>query len=125
MYFSTVNWYDFYTGKQYKPGTYRLQNVKITDRIPLFIAENSTILFQDSELVRSTRNLTNKYSLISGLKLDQKNSNSTNKYYTAEGRHSSLEDFYENVPKVDLCWKQSCAYKFFLNLTITQSVKQL
>lgn len=37
IYFSSVNWFDLYTGKEYKPGTHRLENIKLTDKVPLFI----------------------------------------------------------------------------------------
>ena len=37
VYFSSVNWFNFYDGTMYKPGTAHIDNVQITDPIPLFI----------------------------------------------------------------------------------------
>lgn len=37
VYFTTSHWYDLYNGKRYAPGTSRIDDVKLTDLVPLFI----------------------------------------------------------------------------------------
>ena len=66
VYFTTVNWYNYYDGKMYKPGTHNIENVQITDRIPLYIREGSAILSQKTENVRSSRDLDNVFQMVIG-----------------------------------------------------------
>lgn len=79
VYFTSVNWYDFHTGQLYKPATYRIDNIKLTDKVPLYLRENSVVLIQDASSVRSTKDLGNKFTLMAGFHYDQGRSNATHK----------------------------------------------
>ena len=37
IYLPQSNWYHFHTGLKYGPGTHLLENVALTDKVPLFI----------------------------------------------------------------------------------------
>lgn len=124
IYFSSVNWFNFYTGQEYKPGTYRLEGVKLTDRVPLFLREGTFVLTQNTESVRSTKDLDNRFTLVAGLHFDTQRSNATFKYYSATGNHISLSD-YNNNSKIDLCLTQGCDYVFSILLTSTVNTRSL
>ena len=74
VYFPSGSWYNFYTGKQYMPGTYQIDNVSLTDKVPLFLREGTAILTQDTQFVRQTKDLGNIYQLVAGLKFDRSKS---------------------------------------------------
>lgn len=124
IYFSSANWFNFYTGQEYKPGTFRLDGVKLTDKVPLFLREGTMVLTQDTENVRSTKELNNRFTLVAGFHFDAARSNSTHKYYSAAGNHISLND-YNNNAKIDLCLSQGCDYVFNMLLTSTVNTRTL
>lgn len=78
-------WYDFYTGKQYGPGTHTISNVKLTDPVPLFLLEGSMIFTQNTEKVVNTKQLDNVFIVNMGLDFNEYLSNSTHDVYEAEG----------------------------------------
>jgi alpha-glucosidase (family GH31 glycosyl hydrolase) len=65
VYLPHYNWVDLFSGKKYLGNqTYVIQN-DLTDIIPIFIAEGFSLLLQDAEKIRSTKDLTNKFSIYS------------------------------------------------------------
>lgn len=124
VYFTSANWFNLYDGKEYKPGTSRIENVQLTDKIPLFLREGTMILTQNTENVRSTKDLGNKFTLVAGFHYDAQRSNTTHKLYSANGQHISLSD-YNIDSKIDQCLQQGCNYVFNLLLTQTASTRTL
>lgn len=124
IYFSSVNWFNLYTGEEYKPGTHRLDGVKLTDKVPLFLREGTFILTQNAENVRTSQDLTNRFTLVAGFHYDAQRSNSTHKYYSTAGNHISLND-YNDDHKIDLCLTQGCDYVFNMLLTETINTRSL
>ena len=37
VYLPESKWYNFHTGQQYLPGTFNLENVSLTDKVPVFL----------------------------------------------------------------------------------------
>lgn len=37
VYLPENKWYNFHTGQQYLPGTFTLENVSLTDKVPVFL----------------------------------------------------------------------------------------
>lgn len=124
VYFSSVNWFNFYTGQEYKPGTFRIDGVKLTDKVPLFLREGTFVLTQNTDTVRSTKDLDNRFTLVAGLHFDAQRSNATFRYYSASGNHISLNNYNDNT-KIDLCLTQGRDYVFNLLLTSTVSTRSL
>jgi hypothetical protein len=90
----------------------------------LFIREGTFVLTQNTDNVRSTKDLTNRFTLVAGLHYDSQRSNSTFKLYSAAGNHISLND-YNNNSKIDLCLTQGCDYVFNLLLSSSAQVRSL
>ncbi len=79
---------------------------------------------QKTDNVRTSKDLTNKFTLVVGFHYDNGRSNSTHKYYSAAGNHISLND-YNNNNKIDSCVAQGCDYVFNLLLTSTVNTRTL
>lgn len=124
VYFTSANWFNLYSGQEYRQGTSRIDNVQLTDKVPLFLREGTMILTQNTENVKSTKDLGNKFTLVAGFHYDAQRSNSTHKLYSANGQHISLSD-YNIDTKIDQCLQQGCNYIFNLLLTQTPSTRTL
>jgi hypothetical protein len=74
------------------------------------------ILTQNTDNVRSTKDLDNVYTLVAGFHYDNQISNNTHKYYSAGGNHISLQD-YNDDSLIDSCLAQGCDYNFNLLLS--------
>jgi alpha-glucosidase (family GH31 glycosyl hydrolase) len=61
VYLPDSKWHNFHTGQVYLPGTFSLENVSLTDKIPLYIKEGAAILTQNTQFVRQTRDLGNTF----------------------------------------------------------------
>lgn len=118
VYFTTVNWFDLYTGARYlRNQQYTISGVKLTDRVPLFIIEGSMILTQNTDNVKSTKDLDNVFILTATFTKDA-TSNATHLYYSSAGTHISLKDYNENS-KIEACLSLTCEY--FFNLLVSQN----
>lgn len=124
VYLPESKWYNFHTGQQYLPGTYTIDNVSLTDKVPLFMKEGSAILTQDTQGVRQTKQLGNIYQLVAGLKLDQSKSTDTSKVYQAHASILSIKDFNDDS-LVTRCISQGCTYSLNFILTVTESSRYL
>lgn len=82
------------------------------------------ILTQKTENVRSTKDLSNRFTLVAGFHFDTQRSNSTHRLYSANGNHISIEN-YNNDTKIDLCLSQGCDYVFNMLLTSTVNTRTL
>lgn len=107
VYFTTFNWFDLYTGKMYAPGTTKIENVQLTDKLPLFIREGGMILMQNTDKVRSTKDLDNQFHMVAGFHYDSKKSDPDHKLYEAQGSHISISD-YNDETRVNFCITQGC-----------------
>jgi len=67
VYLPQGNWYYFHTGVKYGPGTHLLENVALTDKVPLFIKEGFAIIAQDTTNVVNTKQLGNTFKILSGI----------------------------------------------------------
>ena len=72
VYLPANTWFDFHTGKAYKNGTTLIENVSLTDKVPLFIREGGALLVQNTEYVRQTKDLGNIFQLVAGFKRDNR-----------------------------------------------------
>lgn len=124
VYFTTVNWYNLYTGEMHPPGTGNIANVQLTDRLPLFLREGSMILAQDTGKVTSTKDLDNVFYMVAGFHFDQRRSDENHKVYEAQGSHISIFDYNDNT-RVSLCLSEGCEYTFNLVLETTSSTRTL
>ena len=113
VYFTSLNWYDFYTGKMYKPGTANIADVKLTDKLPLFLREGSMVLIQNTDNVKSTKDLGNDFHLVGGFFYNSRKSDEDIQFYEAQGSHISISD-YNDETKVTLCLSEGCEYTFNL-----------
>lgn len=59
VYFPTVNWYDFYSGKRYQKNKKAVIMSNLTDAVPMFIGEGYAVFTQNIENVKNTDDLTN------------------------------------------------------------------
>lgn len=82
------------------------------------------IFLQNTEHVRQTKDLNDRFTLVSGFHYDQQRSNATHRLYSSTGAHISLDD-YNNNSKIDLCVSQGCDYVFNLLLTVTGGTRSL
>ena len=124
VYFSTLSWFNFYDGTMYKPGTARIENVQITDRIPLFIREGEMVLTQNTDRVSSSKDLDNVFHMVMGCHFENTLSNATHKIYVAGGSHLSIRD-YNDETKLEFCILEGCQYTFGLRLEVTQNTRTL
>jgi alpha-glucosidase (family GH31 glycosyl hydrolase) len=124
VYLPESKWYNFHTGQQYLPGTYSIENVSLTEKVPLFMKEGSAILVQDTQFVRQTRDLGNIYQLVAGLKLDGSKSTDQIKYYRGSATILSIKDFNDDS-LVSRCISQGCAYSLNFILTVTEATRSL
>ena len=81
VYLPQGNWYYFHTGVKYGPGTHLLENVALTDKVPLFIKEGFAMIAQDTTNVVNTKQLGNTFKILSGMRYDTRRSNATTKVY--------------------------------------------
>jgi len=124
VYFTTAEWFDFYTGKIYYRGFSDISNVQLTDPVPLFLREGTLILTQNTDNVQSTKDLGNVFTLVVGFHLDANRSNITHKVYESTGAHISLDD-YSNDKKIDSCIAHGCDYFFNTVLRTTENTRVL
>ena len=115
VYFSTRNWFNFYDGTMYKPGTARIENVQMTDPVPLFIREGEMVLTQNTDSVSSSKDLDNVFHMVMGCYFENTLSNSTHKIYVAGGNQLSIRD-YNDETKLEFCILEGCQYTFGLRL---------
>jgi hypothetical protein len=73
-------------------------------------------MMQNTDNVRSTKDLGSLYTLVAAFHYDSGRSNTTHKLYSSAGNHLSLSD-YNNNQKIDQCLSQNCLYVFSLLLT--------
>lgn len=102
IYLPQTNWYCFHTGVKYTPGTHLLENVGLTDLVPLFVKEGFVMISQNTENVVNTKQLGNTFSILAGMRFDSRRSNDTTKVYEAIGSVLSIKN-YNDEPLVDLC----------------------
>lgn len=124
VYFPFSNWYNLHDGKFYKNGTSKIENVQLTDKLPLFLREGTVILMQNTDQVQSTKDLGNNFNLVAGFRRDNGKSNSTHQVYEAAGIHISIGD-YNDETKLQLCLAEGCEYTFNLVLTVTENSRSL
>lgn len=124
VYLPQSNWYDFHTGKKYTPGTHLLQNIGLTDLVPIFVREGFVMISQDTTNVVNTKQLNNRYTILSGMRYDTRRSNATTKIYEAVGGALSVKDLNDE-PLVDRCLKEGCEYVINLLARITNTERTL
>lgn len=124
VYFPSGNWYDFHTGRQFMPGTVQIDNVSLTDKVPLFLREGTGILTQDTQFVRQTRELGNIYQLVAGLKFDQSKSTDQIQYYRGTASILSIKDYNDDA-LVTRCISQGCTYSMNFLLTVSINARTL
>jgi alpha-glucosidase len=93
IYLPELKWYDFYTGKLYEKGHSKIENISLTDKVPMFIREGAAVLIQDTEYVLQTKDLGNVFHLVGGFHFDSKRSTDQIKYYSASMAHMSIKDY--------------------------------
>lgn len=93
VYFTTMDWYNLHDGTRYHPGTSMIENVKVTDKVPLFIREGAMILTQNTDDVLSTKDLQNNFQMVAGFHYNKQKSNETFSYYNAAGAHISILNY--------------------------------
>lgn len=104
IYLPQTNWYCFHTGVKYTPGTHLLENVGLTDLVPIFVKEGFVMISQNTENVVNTKQLGNAFSILAGMRFDSRRSNETTKVYEAVGSVLSIKN-YNDEPLVDLCYR--------------------
>lgn len=96
----------------------------MTDPVPLFIHEGGAIFTQNSENVRSTKDLDNTFQLVAGFRFEKQRSNDTYQFYSAVSNMLSIRD-YSDETKLEFCLFEGCEYAFNLLLTVTQNTRSL
>jgi alpha-glucosidase (family GH31 glycosyl hydrolase) len=124
VYLPEGNWYYFHTGIKYASGTHLIENVGLTDMVPLFLKEGVVMYKQDTTNVVNTKQLTNHFDLLAGVKFDTRRSNSTHKVYEATGSMLSIKD-YNNDALVDECSRQGCDYVIAFVVSISNTARTL
>ena len=119
-----MNWYNLHDGTQYKPGTVLIEDVKLTDKVPLFIREGAMILTQNTDSVSSTKDLDNKFTIVAGFHFNKQRSNDTFSVYNAAGAHISIGN-YNDETKLQLCMVEGCEYVFNLELEVTENTRTM
>lgn len=94
---------------KFGPGTHLLQNISLTDLVPIFVREGFVMISQDATDVRNTQQLGNSFVCLAGMRYDTRRSNSTTKVYEAVGTVLSIKD-YNDDSLVDLCIREGCEY---------------
>lgn len=117
VYLPESKWYNFHTGQQSLPGTFSLENVSLTDKLPVFLREGAAVLTQDTQFVRQTKDLGNIYQLVAGMKYDQSKSTDQTKYYHGVASILSIRDFNDDG-LVTRCISQGCLYTLNFLLTV-------
>lgn len=69
VYFPTVNWTNLYSGKVYLPGRSIIDNISLTDRVPIFLKAGYSVMMQEVGSVRNTKDLSNIFELRSSFVL--------------------------------------------------------
>lgn len=88
----------------------------MTDTLPLFISEGFTLLLQNTDYVRNTKQLDNIFTSYSGFKLSQKIGEK--QIYISNGIILSFDD-YNNNSKIDSCINiRNCYYIISMTLTV-------
>lgn len=118
VYLPQGNWYYFHTGVKFGPGTHLLENIGLTDKVPLFIKEGFAMIAQDTTNVVNTKQLGNTFKMLSGMRYDTRRSNSTTKVYESAGAMLSIKD-YNDDPLIDLCEREGCEYAFTMTARIS------
>ena len=103
--------------------THIIEN-KLTDPVPLFIREGTIVFSQNSDKVRSTKDLDSSYLLSINMHYDTRRSNSTHQVYEAVGAIISIKDLSDNS-LVDLCVRAGCDYVVNAVATITSLTRSL
>ena len=124
VYLPQGNWYYFHTGVKFGPGTHLLENIGLTDKVPLFIKEGFAMIAQDTTNVVNTKQLGNTFKMLSGMRYDTRRSNSTTKVYESAGAMLSIKD-YNDDPLIDLCEREGCEYAFTMTARISQAERSL
>jgi alpha-glucosidase (family GH31 glycosyl hydrolase) len=55
VYLPKYKWYNLHTGQMYEKGNITINNVTLTAKVPLYLAEGSAIFMQDTKLVTKTK----------------------------------------------------------------------
>jgi hypothetical protein len=124
VYLPEGNWYYFHTGIKYGPGTHLLENVALTDKVPMYIKEGFAMIAQDTTNVVNTKQLGNTFRMLSGMRYDTRRSNATTKVYESIGSMLSIKD-YNNDTLVDLCFREGCTYAFTMVAHISSASRYL
>ena len=115
VYFTSVNWYNLYTGEMHKPGKANITNIQLTDKLPLFLREGTMILMQNTDNVMNTKDLNSEFHLVIGFSSNNGKSVGGQRSFEAKGSHISISD-YADETKVSRCLAESCLYNFVLAL---------
>ena len=75
-------------------------------------------------MIRQTKQLTNLFEMVGGMKLDTNKSNSTAQFYSANGSMISIKDYNDDA-KITQCLTQGCQYFFNITYTKTSNQNQL
>jgi alpha-glucosidase (family GH31 glycosyl hydrolase) len=122
VYFPKHKWYDFHSGNVYEKGNHTLKNITLTSKVPLFLAEGSVVLTQNTTNVTKTRELGNTFGLLAGLHLESKSDASM--ISSANGSIMSIQN-YNDEAKLVSCISQGCQYLFSLSFIENSNSKQL
>jgi alpha-glucosidase/lysosomal alpha-glucosidase len=109
IYLPQTNWYYFHSGVKFGPGTHLLENVGLTDLVPIFVREGFVMISQDTTDVVNTRQLNNVFTFLSGMRYDTRRSNATTKVYESAGTMLSIKDYHDDA-LVDRCLREGCEY---------------
>lgn len=124
IYLPQTNWYYFHSGVKYAPGTHLLENIGLTDLVPIFIREGFAMISQDTTNVVNTKQLNNRFTVLAGMRYDTRRSNSTTKVFEAVGAVLSIKDYNDDVI-IDLCEREGCEYIINMIARLTGSDRTL
>lgn len=82
------------------------------------------MISQDTTNVVNTKQLNNRFTILSGMRYDTRRSNATTKIYEAIGGALSVKDLNDE-PLVDRCLKEGCEYVINLLARITNTERSL
>lgn len=96
IYLPETNWYYFHSGVKFSPGTHLLENIGLTDLVPIFVREGFVMISQDTTNVVNTKQLGNSFVFLSGMRYDTRRSNATTKVYESVGTMLSIKDYNDD-----------------------------
>ena len=79
---------------------------------------------QDTTNVANTKQLDNKFTILTGMRYDSRRSNSTNKVYESLGVILSIKDYNDDA-LVDRCYREGCDYSLLMIAHISSASRYL